>query len=209
MKIHNIFPISVMEFKIPLDPKKIKEDLDKYKNIMERPPLFVGDGDGISSYSPKFSILKNDEFSLLIKEFEKCLEEYTELIGLTEVRISNSWVSIMNENVGIREHRHPGSVVTGAYYPKKPTDSVELTLSNPLQPYKMCELYDKYTGYNTDVGFVPTQEGYLYLFPSWLEHGTNLNTTDERYVISFNTIHKGYYLAMLSNEYSNKTGGRE
>ena len=57
-------------------------------------------------------------------------------------------LAIMNENVGIREHRHPGSVVTGAYYPKKPTDSVELTLSNPLQPYKMCELYDKYTGYN-------------------------------------------------------------
>ena len=62
MKIHNIFPISVMEFKIPLDPKKIKEDLDKYKNIMERPPLFSGDGEGISSYNPDFSILKNDEF---------------------------------------------------------------------------------------------------------------------------------------------------
>ena len=189
MKIHNIFPISIIEFKIPLNTKKIQEDLEKYKNTMERPPLFNGDGDGTSTYNPSFSVLKDDEFSLLTKEFEICLKEYTELTGLTEVQISNSWFSIMNKNVGIGEHRHPGSVVTGVYYPKYPVNSIELTLSNPLQPYKMCELYDKITGFNSDIGFIPIQEGYLYLFPSWLEHGTNLNTTDERYVISFNTIH--------------------
>ena len=32
MKIHNIFPISIIEFKIPLNTKKIQEDLEKYKN---------------------------------------------------------------------------------------------------------------------------------------------------------------------------------
>ncbi len=200
MKIHNVFPMTVMEFKIPLDTKKIQKDLEKYKKIMKRPPLISGDGDGISTYNPNYSILKDKEFNLLTQEFETRLKEYTERVGLTEVRISNSWLNIMNKNVGLTKHRHPGSVVTGAYYPKYPANSAVLTFSSPLQPYRMCELYDRTTDFNADLGSIPVQEGNLYLFPSWLEHGTNLNNTDERYVISFNTIHKGYYLSMLTNE---------
>ena len=33
MELHNIFPIAIMEFKIPLDTKKLQEDLEKYKRI--------------------------------------------------------------------------------------------------------------------------------------------------------------------------------
>ena len=53
----------------------------------------------------------------------------------------------------------------------------------------MCELYSTVTEFNAAKTILPVQEGYLFLFPSWLEHGTNTNTTNERYVISFNTIH--------------------
>ena len=35
---------------------------------------------------------------------------------------------------------------------------------------------------------VPATEGYLYLFPSWLKHGSKINTTDNRMVVSFNTL---------------------
>jgi uncharacterized protein (TIGR02466 family) len=186
-EIHNIFPIAIMEFKIPLSTKKLQEDLKKYKSTMKGHPLL--EGGGSSTYDPNDSILEKTEFNLLKKEFEICLEEYKELTGLRKFQIINSWLSIMNKNVSLREHRHQASIISGAYYPKCPVGSVGLTLNNPLEPYKMCELYSKVTEFNAVKGILPVQEGYLYLFPSWLEHGTNVNTTDERYVISFNTMH--------------------
>ena len=64
---------------------------------------------------------------------------------------------------------------------------------NPLEPYKMCELYDTTTEYNKGEWEFPIREGHLLLWPSWFQHETKVNTTNERYVISFNTIIKGNY----------------
>lgn len=187
MELHNIFPIAIMEFKIPLDTKKLQGDLEKYKSTMKNHPLL--EGGGASTYGPYDRILENEEFSSLNKEFKICIEEYKELSGLRELEIGNSWLSIMNKNVSLKEHRHQASIISGAYYPKCPVNSVGLTFRNPLEPYMMCELYSKVTEFNAAKTVLPVQEGYLFLFPSWLEHGTNTNTTNERYVISFNTIH--------------------
>ncbi len=176
-----------MEFKIPLDTKKLQEDLEKYKNIMKTHPLL--EGGGASTYGPYDRILENEEFYSLNSAFKICIKEYKELSGLRELEIGNSWLSIMNKNVSLKEHRHQASIISGAYYPKCPVNSVGLTFNNPLEPYMMCELYSKVTEFNAAKTLLPVQEGYLFLFPSWLEHGTNTNTTNERYVISFNTIH--------------------
>jgi len=187
MELHNIFPIVVAEFKIPLGLKTLQEDLEKYKNTMKEHPLL--DGGGGSTYDPNVSLLDKIEFRPLKKTFEACLKEYKEQIGLKDFQIINSWFSIMTKNVSLKEHRHTASIVSGAYYPKCPINSVGLTFKNPLEPYKMCELYSRATEFNAVRGTLPVQEGHLYIFPSWLEHGTNVNTTDERYVISFNTMH--------------------
>ena len=96
----------------------------------------------------------------------------------------------MNKNGSLKEHRHRTSIISGAYYPKCPITSAGLTFKNPLDPYKMCELGEKETEFNAIKTTLPVQEGYLFLFPSWLEHGTNTYTTDERCVISFNTWYK-------------------
>ena len=187
MELHNIFPIAIMEFKIPLDTKKLQGDLEKYKSTMKNHPLL--EGGGASTYGPYDRILENEEFYSLNSAFKICIEEYKELSGLRELEIGNSWLSIMNKNVSLKEHRHQASIISGAYYPKCPVNSVGLTFNNPLEPYMMCELYSKVTEFNAAKTVLPVQEGYLFLFPSWLEHGTNTNTTNERYVISFNTIH--------------------
>ena len=96
----------------------------------------------------------------------------------------------MNKDASLKQHTHRGSVVSGAYYPKYPLNSAPLTLTNPLEVHKMCELYDGITKFTAGKVELPVQEGYLYLFPSWLEHGVRSNTTEERYVISFDTSHK-------------------
>ena len=190
IEIHNIFPLAVMEFRILCSPNDhITEKLEAYKPSMKDHPLL--EGGGKSTYNPYDSILDKPEFAELRREFEQRLKEYGKLLGLREFEMINSWFSIMEKDTSLKMHRHQASLISGAYYPKCPEGSVGLTFKNPLQPYKMCELYSEVTGYNAMEAILPAKEGHLYLFPSWLEHGTKTNTTDERYVISFNTMHFG------------------
>jgi len=79
--------------------------------------------------------------------------------------------------------------VSAAYYPKVDQGSAGLNFVSPLQPYRMHELFNKNTEYNTKTVEVPCEQGVLYLFPSWLEHFSNPNQTDERITISFNTMY--------------------
>ena len=189
--IHTLFPLPVMEFKIKCPPEYITRKCDMYKGKMHDHALI--DGEGKSTWSPNDSILYEPEFGELKKEFIDCLSEYGKLLGLQEFVLTNSWLSIMNNGTSLKMHRHEASLISGAYYPKCPQGSVGLSFRNPLLPHKMCELHNNLTAYNAVESVLPANEGYLYLFPSWLEHGTKVNMTAERYVISFNTMHKGDY----------------
>ena len=61
----------------------------------------------------------------------------------------------------------------------------------------------------------PCEQGSLVLFPSWIEHFTNENTTENRVTISFNTSYKKwswqtlrnvlYYTDNGTNNYDNST----
>ena len=133
MEQHNIFPIALVEFKIPLDTKKLQEDLEKYKSLLKEHPLLEG-GNSTFQYvdvaegAPRGNaFLENEEFGPLKKEFEICIEKYKELSGLRELQISNSWLNIMNKNGSLKEHRHRTSIISGAYYPKCPITSAGLT----------------------------------------------------------------------------------
>ena len=55
MKLHDMFPIAVAEFKIPIEIKSLREDLKTYENIMKEHPLL--DGGGFSTYDPSVSLL--------------------------------------------------------------------------------------------------------------------------------------------------------
>ena len=207
MKLHDIFPLAVAEFRIPIGIKSLREDLKMYKNIMKEHPLL--DGGGFSTYDPSVSLLDKTEFRSLKKTFDTCLKEYQELIGLKDLQIVNSWFSVMTRNSSLKQHRHPASIVSGAYYPKCSINSVGLTFKNPLEPYRMCELYNGITEFNAVKGTLSVQEGHLFIFPSWLEHGTDVHTQEEeRYVISFNTMHvnqSGHNKKWSAPEYHTKT----
>jgi ectoine hydroxylase-related dioxygenase (phytanoyl-CoA dioxygenase family) len=51
----------------------------------------------------------------------------------------------------------------------------------------MFEYTAQETFYNAAMMETPCEQGTLVLFPSWLEHYTDDNTTDNRVTISFNT----------------------
>jgi len=185
--VHNIFPMAVMEFKPPIDTVKLITELETYNSNLR--PHSSLDGNATSIYDPACNLLLEPQFNTLKLEIDKCIKEFSTVIGyVDDLMIVNSWFSIMNKGSRLRRHNHKASIISGAYHPKCPDGSVGLTFNNPLEPYKMCELYDKDTEYNANECTFPVREGHLILFPSWLEHETKINTTtNERYVMSFNT----------------------
>jgi len=189
MIIHEIFPTTVMEFDLNpyVDTKLLWNELKDLK--MEGHSLLT-DG-GVSTYFPGNTHLLDLNTPLIKKlrsQIENSLDEYTAHTGLIPTTLSNSWLSIMNKDTELLAHRHEASVLSGAYYPKVPTDSVGLTFVNPLKPYTMCMVNQHTTQYNAEHGTLPAQEGVLYIFPSWLEHRSEPNQSDGRAVISFNTL---------------------
>jgi len=116
------------------------------------------------------SLLDYPEFAQLKRQFQKRVRKYVgewNLFrgGKSNLKITESWFNIMREGNSLTFHRHERSIITGAYYPFLPEGSANLILE----------------GEEIDL-----EEGYLYLFPSWAEHGTEENKSRERYVISFN-----------------------
>jgi len=186
---HEIFPnlrkhiaLTVMEFKLSLDTDKIKTELDKYKSYLNSRNFLNGQAG--TSFNENFDLLLAPQFKDLRNEFEKCLNVYAEEIGYKDIEITESWFNIMTQGSKVVTHIHNASIISGSYYPIYPEGSAGLTFFNPLKPYKLCEDPE----YNAPEYTFPVCEGDLLLFPSWFEHGTKINTTtNERYVVAFNT----------------------
>ena len=178
----NLFPTLMFEYNISGHPceKRLK---DIVNNAQTHDHGLMPAG-GVSNFGG--NILSNPLLSELKETFDVAVEKYTLQAGLRPVQLYNSWFNIMGKGNFTTHHRHEKSVVSGAYYIESEPGSVGLTFVNPTSIYKMNELYDNITDYTTNKHTVQANPGTLILFPSWLEHYTEANTTDRRVVISFN-----------------------
>ena len=118
---------------------------------------------------------------------EDCIQDYALTYGLPELRITNSWMNRVGKGGAVKPHRHEVSVLSGAFYPIADEGSTPLVFKSPLHPYKMYEYTAQETSYNATLMETPCEQGTLVLFPSWLEHYTEDNDTDNRVTVSFNT----------------------
>ncbi len=189
MKEINLFPTLVMEFDLnsKVNPQLLYNEL---KKVDAKEHLYL-EGPGKSTYDKTEGKVLDLDIPLiktLKTELQNCVDLYAQKTALVKTIITQSWCSTMNQGSSLVFHRHEASVISGAYYPKVPQGSVGLTFESPIEMYKMAEVYNDITEYNMKDVTVPATEGYLYLFPSWLKHGSKINTTDNRMVVSFNTL---------------------
>jgi hypothetical protein len=145
---------------------------------------------GKSSYGTNSLILDFEELKYLKKIFQECVDDYCSRVSIQRSILSNSWFNITEPGGRLELHRHEGSVVSGAFYPKVDGKLTSLRLKSPLLPYKMNELYNDIDSiYAVKYNEIEPQEGMLILFPSWLEHDTS-EEISERIVISFNSFYE-------------------
>lgn len=187
--IDQIFPTTVMRYDLNKHPhySRMLDVVNKTKTdwhaIMK---------DAESTYDESTGNRWLDKLGLAeFKEtLQDCVQDYCLTYGLPELSIGNSWMNRVGVGGAVKSHRHEVSVLSGAFYPIADKGSTPLIFKSPLQVYKMFEYTAQETFYNAAMMETPCEQGSLILFPSWLEHYTEDNTTNNRVTISFNTNYR-------------------
>tara|TARA_B110000208_G_scaffold178075_1_gene225769 strand:+ start:1908 stop:2486 length:579 start_codon:yes stop_codon:yes gene_type:complete len=189
--LHQIFPTAVAEFDLSNESaaKNAKQLIDDAEAVKVIEHGLVQNG--FSSYGSNMSILNQPGFESLKALMLDCVQDYSYQLSLGKLEISNSWYNKFSHGGKIQQHRHEGSVCSAAFYPYSEEGSANLRFHSPLKPYRMNEIFGDENYLNTYFWEFPAKTNTLYIFPSWLEHETNVNESNERYVISFNTTRWG------------------
>jgi uncharacterized protein (TIGR02466 family) len=109
-------------------------------------------------------------------------------LSLVSPTINNCWAIVNEKNAFNVLHHHPNSMLSGVYYVKVPENSGNIYFYDSrsgaqmlLPPFKQMTLFTI-----GKISYKPI-EGMFLIFPSWLWHGVETNTSDEsRICLSFN-----------------------
>ena len=190
------FPVLVSVVPGFLERYQIDELIPYIKNqTLKRHSEFIGDA--VSSHDPysfDLSNISKDVASCknICLNVQTAVNAYTDRFGMFRVELSNSWINIQKKHSMLNYHTHPGSVVSGALYVKVDDNSSKLNFLNPNPFIKFtAKNSGNQSKYMYEHAFFQPENGDLVLFPSWLSHGSGSekNMSNERIVISFNTIH--------------------
>jgi len=110
--------------------------------------------------------------------------------------ITDSWIARTPPGGKHIVHNHPNSILSGTFYINVPKDSALLfyTEVEMFKTFKFWFDYSTETEYNRTVTRLPVKTSDVVIFPSWLNHGVEVNnSTDERIVIGFNCFVKGKF----------------
>ena len=124
-----------------------------------------------------------DSYTKLKSSIQEAVDLYSQKIGICRVAISQSWYNIADNGGFITRHTHPGSVISGAYYPFIENNYGGFVVENP-NPH---EVWNKLTKYNETAHDFEIKTDDLLLFPSRMNHFTEPNQSGTRLCISFNT----------------------
>ena len=193
MSIHDIFRVPIYEVQLDLDIKKLQSFCNEYQQNNTGRIL-----SNVGGYQSNDLPLNNASLHPLIKEINTHSSKFAkEFINNNEQVLSNIWINLNSYKDTNSSHNHPFSDISGVYYVKTPDDCGNILFEHPaiddLEYYNQDSPPKEFSEYNSSTWWKSAVENRLYLFPGWLRHRVepNLNKTEERISISFNTIQKG------------------
>ena len=102
--------------------------------------------------------------------------------------IKEMWLNRNGPGHFNKAHIHPNAILSGAYYARVPEGSGNIELYDPV-PARLMNVYPvkKRKPINLQAVEYRAEAGLLLVFPSWLQHAVQPNTSDsDRVSISFN-----------------------
>jgi len=170
-----------------LDPK----DVERLKSLEYHFLPEIG-----NSFTTNLSILDDfpnikDLFLEKIKIFED-----TVIGGIhpAELYITQSWISDTSKEGYHASHNHANSLFSSVLYISVPDDAcINFHHKNRLfDTFNFSMPFQKNTDYNSTLTTLPVKDGDFIIFPSWLNHSVDVNTSDKhRIVLAANFFIKG------------------
>lgn len=111
-------------------------------------------------------------------------------IGCSAFRITALWANIVMPRTGHRMHSHPNNLLSGVYYVQTHDGADTINFHDPRSQTGIIRPpITELTAENTDQVVVKVKDGTLLLFPAWLPHSVDANTSNKaRISISFNIM---------------------
>ncbi len=176
--------------------------LEDYKSINEQIYNFIKksyaeDQQGINKsnikgwHSKDFNLQEDEPrnfIKFILPAIEKVIEDMNWDKKNQTININNMWAIINTGGAANLRHQHGNSTISGAYYVRAPKDSGDIVFYDPRPaPVYSYPNAIKPNLLNAQVNGIAPKEGALVLFPSYLDHSVNENTSNqERIVVSFN-----------------------
>lgn len=167
-----------------------KDEFEQLSNLIKQNQTFKQHseliGDAVSSHNYENNFLSS---AVNIKDkIQKEIDVCSKLIGYNNLILTNSWSNIQRKGSILNYHCHPNSMVSGVLFLKVDAHSSKIYFKNPNPIIYNLDFKERNCDNFETFSIVP-QPGLLLMWPSWLMHGSNneINNSDERIVISFNT----------------------
>ena len=111
-------------------------------------------------------------------------------IGCNTFRITALWANIVMPRTGHKMHSHPNNLLSGVYYVQTHDGADTINFHDPRSQTGIIRPpITELTAENTDQVVVKVKDGTLLLFPAWLPHSVDANTSNKaRISISFNIM---------------------
>jgi uncharacterized protein (TIGR02466 family) len=135
-----------------------------------------------------------------LRELVDCIHEATRgvlkflRIGCDTFQITGCWANALPHGAAHRTHSHPNNFLSGVYYLRTAPGADTINFHDPRpQTGVIRPPVVALTAENTDQVVVGVRDGTLLLFPAYLPHSVDANTSGrERLSISFNIMFSAF-----------------
>tara|TARA_R110002020_G_scaffold391137_3_gene601548 strand:- start:1485 stop:2105 length:621 start_codon:yes stop_codon:yes gene_type:complete len=141
-------------------------------------------------------ILKQNKMKSLHKDLMVKVNDYFKSVedsnDEVELYITQSWLNYNESNTHHHEHWHTNSYISGVLYIKANENLDFIRFLNPRYSFFEFSNKNNFNVFNSGIWDFPVKSGSIILFPSYLRHSVENNSSDyERISLAFNVFVKG------------------
>lgn len=131
----------------------------------------------------------NDTLDSLVKHIDDAVNDIAQSVGLKPVTLYNVWININPPGAYNHTHHHQEAIFSGVYYidAEEAQGNINFMRNDSAEYHIPQEMITQMHHFNSSKCTYPAKTGALYVFPGWLHHSVDGNTTlNDRISISFN-----------------------
>jgi uncharacterized protein (TIGR02466 family) len=131
----------------------------------------------------------NENLDMLVKHIDDAVNEIAVSVGLKPVTLYNVWINVNPPGAYNHTHHHQDAIFSGVYYidADETQGNINFMRNDGAEYHIPQSMITQMHHFNSSKCTYPAKTGALYVFPGWLQHSVDGNTsTKDRISISFN-----------------------